>query len=309
MKSTLFSAFRLLSRAFGGRGIGKIPGVVPVYDLLYSRLKPVGLTVVESDGHRILVDPRDTAIARHFLLRAGYEQEEKEIFKRIVEPGMVVVDVGANIGDYTLLAARGVGPTGLVYAVEPEPHNFSLLTRNVAENGYANVRCLNMALAGEAGRLTLHVDPANYGGSSLIASNVPGTAKAVDVETDTLDHMLATNRPPRPVGLIKMDAQGAEAGIMEGALRTLEIPDLCLILEFWPYGLRNFRSDPAAFLDLFRGRGFEMRVIDAAGLREASVDAMFAECERRDEGRGSIDLLFARHHRLTAIQRRFVSMR
>ena len=309
MKSTLFSAFRLLSRTLGGRGIGKIPGVVPVYDYLYSRLKPGGLTVVESDGHRILVDPRDAAIARHFLLRAGYEPEEKEIFKRIVEPGMVVVDVGANIGDYTLLAARGAGPSGLVYAVEPEPHNFSLLTRNVAENGYTNVRCLNMALAGEAGRLTLHVDPANYGGSSLIASNVPGTAKAVEVVTDTLDHLLAANRPPRPAGLIKMDAQGAEAGIMEGARRTLEIPDLCLVIEFWPYGLRNFQSDPVAFLDLFRARGFEIRVVEADGLRETSVDAMFAECERRDEGRGSIDLLFARPPRMASIERKFSTVR
>ncbi len=307
MKPQLFSAFRTMSRTLGGRGIGKIPGIVPVYDFLYSRLKPSGLTVVESDGHQILVDPRDTAIARHFLLRAGYEQEEKETFKRIVDPGMVVVDVGANIGDYTLLAARAVGPAGLVYAVEPEPRNFGLLTRNVAANGYSNVRCLNMALAAEAGKLSLHVDPANYGGSSLIASNVPGTSQSVEVETDTLDHILSINLPARPAELIKMDAQGAEAGIMQGALRTLEIAGICLIIEFWPFGLRNFGSDPNAFLYLFRARGFEIRMIEEGAVRNCSIGEIFAECDRRDEGRGSVDLLFARRGRMEEIEKRLKS--
>lgn len=304
MKPQLFAAFRAMSQTLGGRGIGKIPGILPIYDYLYTRLKPTGLTVVESDGHRIAVDPRDNAIARQFLLRAGYEKEEKEIFKRIVDPGMVVVDVGANIGDYTLLAARGVGAEGLVYAVEPEPRNFSLLTRNVNANGYSNVRCLNLALAAKPGKLTLHVDPANYGGSSLIASNVPGTSETVEVETDTLDHLLASSPPPRPAGLIKMDAQGAEAGIMEGAFQTLENPSICLIIEFWPFGLRNFGSNPDAFLGLFRTRGFEIRVIDESGVRNCTTEEIFGECDRRDEGRGSIDLLFARQERLAGIEHR-----
>lgn len=304
MKSQMFSAFRAMSQTLGGRGIGKIPGIVPVYDFLYSRLKPSGLTIVESDGHRILVDPRDNAIARQFLLRSAYEQEEKEIFKRILDPGMVVVDVGANIGDYTLLAARAVGASGLVYSFEPEPHNFSLLAQNVKANGYANVRCYNKALAGEPGRLTLHVDPSNHGGSSLIASNVPDTADSVVVETDTLDNVLSANPLPRPVGLIKMDAQGAEGGIMQGASGTLATPGICLIIEFWPFGLRNFGSDPMAFLDLFRARGFEIRMIDGSGLRDCSTGEIFAECGRRDEGRGSLDLLFAGAGRLAAIEAR-----
>ena len=94
---------------------------------------------------------------------------------------------------------------------------------------------------------------------------------------------------------------------MQGALRTLEIAGICLIIEFWPFGLRNFGSDPNAFLYLFRARGFEIRMIEEGAVRNCSIGEIFAECDRRDEGRGSVDLLFARRGRMEEIEKRLKS--
>ena len=86
-----------------------------------------------------------------------YDPFETRRLRRFLRPGMVVADVGANIGYYTWLAASAIGPTGRVLAFEPGPYAFDRLQRVVRENGVRAVECVNVALSDRAGRGTLYV--------------------------------------------------------------------------------------------------------------------------------------------------------
>ena len=88
------------------------------------------------------------------------EKYETELFKKMVQDGMVVVDIGANIGYYTLIAAKLVGNKGIVYAFEPEPSNYELLCQNIAINGYTNVVPIEKAVSKTSGKTKLYVNAA-----------------------------------------------------------------------------------------------------------------------------------------------------
>lgn len=133
---------------------------------------------VEVDGFLI----EGTARTRNALqtLREGYaEPFTARLFAELVRPGMVVLDIGAFLGRYSLLAARQTGRQGRVYAFEPDPQNFPLLVRNIAINGLSDrVAALPYAVADEKSVKTLFLDPQEGSGSSLVRSR-RGAAEVV----------------------------------------------------------------------------------------------------------------------------------
>ena len=182
-------AFSRLVAALSRAGVERVPGARPAYALLHRLVFPGGEQRVVVNGMPMWVDTRDRVIATHLLGDEIWEASETAAFLAHVRPGMCVFDVGANIGYYTLLAARAVGPSGRVYAFEPEPHNFELLTRNVAENRFTNVRAINAAVSNRVGVVRLHLDDANFGSASPSRSvrSVRRRAAPVEVETVRLD--------------------------------------------------------------------------------------------------------------------------
>ena len=133
----MYYALRKTARFSGQMGLmRRLVGPV-VGRLLYS-LSPGGAGPAQIHGHTMYLassgsyPPLDMAMGR-------YEPETTRLFKETVKPGMVVVDIGAHVGYYTLLAAKQVGPDGKVYAFEPEPGNHALLLKNIGMNGYDNV--------------------------------------------------------------------------------------------------------------------------------------------------------------------------
>ena len=131
-KSLLLSIFRKTKAILAGKGLRKLPFVMTTYGLLYRYLKPTGILLIEVQNHRMYLDTRDTGVAPHLIMNGVYEEFETQVFRSMVKPGMVVLDVGANIGYYTLIAADLVGEQGRVYAFEPHPSNYDLRVRNIA---------------------------------------------------------------------------------------------------------------------------------------------------------------------------------
>ena len=217
---------------------------------------------VEADGHLLYVEPHDRAVGARLRRRGVWAAAETALCKREITPGMRVLDVGANIGYFTLLFARSVGPTGHVYAFEPEPRNFELLQRNLARNGYTNVTALPKAVSRTSGSQRLYKSPDNLGDHRL----AHGTAgrDSVDVSVIALDELLPGDAR---VDFIKLDIQGAECAAVQGArqLITRSAP-LCLITEFWPAGMRAFGDDPEQYLQELSALGFGIAVI-APGAR------------------------------------------
>ena len=140
----LLSLFEKASRFFLRIGINRIPGVSAAYYLLNELfwLGPTR-TVREIEGSKMYLNPRvkgPMRVAfRSYIRSRGKEKLTTQLFKEVVKGGYTVLDIGANIGYFTLLAARLVGKKGKVYAFEPEPRNYSMLLRNVTLNEYENV--------------------------------------------------------------------------------------------------------------------------------------------------------------------------
>lgn len=299
-----YRAFRLIkivANVFAGSGIGKIPGLVRLYESLHELARPRrGIVPVRCHGKTLFVDAADTGFIPYLICDGVYEPYETELFQQLIQPGMVVVDVGANVGYYTLLAADRVGPTGRVYAFEPDPDNYALLVRNVAHNRCTNVVTVPRALDSGSGVRALFLGSHNLGRHSFASDNVPDVGGRVDVNTIGLDEFFATMADQGDgsrVGLIKIDVEGAEGLVLAGARETLVRNDTAVLLEFWPTGMRRLGSDPRALLDGLTAIGFDLRQIDERKARCTDgivVDDLIATCEAPGQIWPIVNLLLSR---------------
>jgi FkbM family methyltransferase len=190
------------------------------------------------------------------LHRVGWlGKAERSLFQRWIRPGMVVIDVGANLGIYSLLLSRLVGSSGSVIAFEPEPDMFEALACNCKRNGAENIVLVNQALGSMPGTALLSRSLLHGGDNRLAPGHKTGFRKLVPVQVVTLDEVIGQ----RPVDFIKIDVQGWEGEVfrgMEGVLANN--PNLQIYFEFWPRGLTNAGCDPAELLSRLSGRGFHL---------------------------------------------------
>jgi FkbM family methyltransferase len=208
---------------------------------------------IEVRGKTLYLNPHDKIITTHMVLSGTWEPIETEVFLKHVKKGDTVIDVGANIGYYTVLGAEAVGPTGQVLAFEPDPTGFGFLTKNVKTNGFSNVVAEQKALSNKAGKLKLYLDEFNKGDHRIYQT---GNRPSVDIDAVKLDDYLPADR--RKVDLIKIDTQGAEIVILQGMTETLkQNPSVKMIVEFWPKGLSEFGQDAKELLDILDGMNFK----------------------------------------------------
>lgn len=211
---------------------------------------------------------------------------ERAVLSQLVRPAMTVVDVGANLGLYSLLFAQLVGPAGRVVSFEPDPDIFPLLRDNCAANGAAQVEAHNLALGSKADRLMLHRVPLNSGDNHLGSDGGTLFNRLVEVEVASLDVLMPGLRPH----FIKVDVQGWELNVLRGMEQTVRAADTASIfIEFWPEGLRRAGASPAELYSFVRHLGLTFYSCDrGAALDEASFLAL---AERM---KGHMDLLASR---------------
>jgi FkbM family methyltransferase len=223
-------------------------------------LRPPGPVPVRVRNQKIYAASLDRLLALLLLKFGNAERFEIDLWQQHLRPGMVAVDIGANLGLYTLLAAERIGPGGTVHAFEPAPHNYALLCRNVKVNGHTNVVLHEIAVADREGTVPLHLCPEHHG-DHRIYHVAHGNRPTINVRLTTLD--AALHDAPR-VDLVKMDIQGSEWRAVEGMRGLIERnPRMLLFLEFWPKGLRESGAEPADFLRRLRELGFLVRHINS----------------------------------------------
>ncbi len=260
-QSLPLGALQRLRRALKGSGISKVPGASALDGWLYRALKPQGVKSVMCHGNIVYVDGRDEGVGQALLQGGEFEHEETELFKSLVRPGMVVVDIGANLGYYTLLAARLLGGQGRVYAFEPDPANYALLVKNIQANAFSNVVSTQMAVSDHAGSHLLFRHKYNFGCHSLSKANATEYDGSTEVTTTTLDHFFAEVHPESKIDLIKMDVQGAEGQVIDGARNLLGEMKPAILMEFFPEALRNLGTDPGELLRRLEACGFKIKLI------------------------------------------------
>lgn len=195
---------------------------------------------------------RPTSIQRSFSKGQAYEPEMYELFRQILRPGMVVVDVGAHQGLFTHLAAALVGPIGSVWAFEPAPANFRVLKRRTS--AFSQVTVVRAALSDRTAVGWLAIDRDDSTRHSLFTANVGDRWRSWPVRVTTLARALPTDLSR--LDLIKIDAQGAEPQILRGARPVLKRYRPVIAFELWPAGWRASGHDPIAVFDSLKRIGY-----------------------------------------------------
>jgi FkbM family methyltransferase len=216
--------------------------------------------LAEVQGKKMYLDLSDRVHCETLYATGVWEKDVTAYLMKLLERGMVVVDIGANVGYYTLLAAEKVGGHGKVFAFEPEPSRYALLEKNVRVNGLKNVILVQKAVSNKPGAARLYLDPRHNKADHRLFDSSDGR-ESVAVETTSLDDFFKDKG--LLIHVIKMDIQGAEMAALEGMADTIKRHhDLTLITEFWPDGMKAFGFSPTEFLSTLIGHGFHLYVLN-----------------------------------------------
>lgn len=242
---------------------------VPVArDILGAIVRSAIPESIQANGCTIYLDREDIAVSGALALK-GFESYETELFEQALRPGMTVLDVGAHIGYYTLIAARKVGPTGRVIAFEPEPRNNALLRKNVAANKLSNVVILDVAASDSAGSHDLFLEKYNKGHHSFGRGSA--SAERITVKTDTIDHALERFGSPA-IDLMKIDIEGAEPIALRGMKETIaRSPAMTIFAEAYPKCLERLGTPAAEYLRQLTTLGFKLWEINEIAQNVAPI--------------------------------------
>jgi FkbM family methyltransferase len=219
---------------------------------------------VELGGYSYACDLRDS-IAREVCFTGRYEPQDTALLRRLLKPGMNFIDVGANWGYFTLVAAYLVGAGGRVLSLEPDPRLYKILGENVERNGLRHVSAHRVAASDRDGTLTLAGFDESGGnfGLSRVVEEAPDGASRFSVASRSLDALLDEREGFGQVDVLKMDIEGAEdlalsgmrVGLARGRYR-------CVLLELHPTLLAERGRSVSEVVDLLVSAGYRGWRID-----------------------------------------------
>jgi len=212
-------------------------------------------------GFTMLVDLEDW-LGQYVYLTGAYEPPTADAIAMLIGPRDTVLDIGANAGFFTLLAAARVGPAGRVVAFEPIPAVRRELAANVARNGFANVAVREEAVSDRRARLRIFEGPREHRGISSLRQleEAAASLEVPAIALDDLQHELG------PVRLAKIDVEGAELLVLQGAAAVVARDHPHLVIEFTDEYLRAFGHSAEALGSWLLERGYALYRIEPTGL-------------------------------------------
>jgi FkbM family methyltransferase len=238
---------------------------------LANRSRPPSPVAIRVGDHTFFSQRPDRILALYLLKCGANEDAERKLFASRVKKDWTVIDIGANLGCYALLASDLVGDKGNVIAFEPDAENFLMLERAIQNNGITNVSIRREAVSDLSGPSYLYLSAEHGGDHSLYD---PGEGRIRQrIDSVRLDDVI---KPGERVHLIKMDIQGSETKALRGMSRVIqENPDLIMFIEFSPEDLRQAGSSADEFWALIKELGFKADYIDEKN--GTTIQKSFAE--------------------------------
>lgn len=230
-------------------------------------------------GHKLYVNTRDYSLAPHILLDGYWENWITNVFRKVVRPGMKVLDIGSNIGWYSVLAADLIGSTGRLTSFEANPEIAELAYRNIMINGYLDrATVVNKAVFSTSTDLEFHLYDRYMGSSSLFASEAAAKSYHDELRTITVQAVALDDyfQPGSQVDFIKMDAEGAEPHILKGSDRLLrDNPQVQIMMEFAPSVLSVSWGGAEKFCAEILQLGFEIwRIEHNSTMQKVSIEEL-----------------------------------
>lgn len=203
------------------------------------------------------------------IYSGSFEWREQRFLNRFLRTGDVFVDVGANVGLFTLIAARRIGRSGHVYAFEPCSKTYQRLLTNVALNRLAQVSSYRLALSDRAAQLNINISLNGYDAWSSLAEPVLGDSYAVErVSAVTWDDFARENDLLGRVTMIKIDVEGWESRVLRGGTQALSRADAPVLqVEFTGQAARSAGSSCTELYRLLEELGYRMFTYDALSKR------------------------------------------
>ncbi len=231
----------------------------PIRKLANAILRSILPRQVKIGGALITLNPEDPVVSGALSLRL-YEREEIDFFRKHFRPEMNLIDVGANVGLYTGLALATPNFSGSILCVEPDTESRNFLAATIAANSREqnspSVAVCDCAASDCAGTTPFFRNPENRGDNRIYADSL--VREVGIVRTETLD-ALCEQHGIRKLDFLKIDVQGAEARVLNGAKKILAAsPQVILMTEFWPQGLRLCGSEPEEYLASLCELGFSI---------------------------------------------------
>lgn len=215
-----------------------------------------------SEGFDLWIHPDDEILSRSIVYDKIWEPETTKLIKNIIHKGDIGIDLGANIGYFTILMANLVGMSGKIFSFEPDPQNFDILQKNIKQNQLKNVIPKQSAIGDIDGKIKLYLSNTNAGWHKVFPTQFVDyevSKKNIDVDICSLDKLFANKK----IDLIKMDVEGYEWNTIQGGKQILEENyDIKLIFEFFPMALRANNVKPDMVLRYLLDIGFHIYVID-----------------------------------------------
>ena len=227
------------------------------------------IVTARGSGIKILCDKADKRIAPIETLNFGaYEKEDSEMLFRLLEDGLNIFDVGANIGWYSLHFAKSF-PNSTIQAFEPIPATFGYLEANIGLNQATQVHPHNFGLSDREGELMFYFDPRGSGGASAVDLQETGAAQKVLCKIQRLDSFVA--KTGARVDFMKCDVEGAELLMLTGGVETLKKFKPMVFAEMLRKWAAKFNYHPNKIIEFMAGLGYCCFVGRAGKLTEFKV--------------------------------------
>lgn len=250
-----------------------------IWDICRNRGYDLPLEVPWYDGLRVCLRLSND-LSKQLFIGGCYDPNEFFFLGRFLKSAMTVIDAGANEGLYTLFAAQSVGPQGRVWALEPSSREFDRLRLNVENNGLSNVRLFQSALSDSSGEQDLLIADAEHAGQSTLgrfANDVVRVVRQERVPVWRLDD-LASQEGLKRLDLLKLDVEGAEVRVLQGARRVLRKLRPLILFEVLEEALVHQGSSLSELLELLHDARYSVCRFDpATGLPVPAVSLTSVE--------------------------------
>lgn len=265
--------------------------------MISSRAYPLKVDGLNSPLELWLHDQRDQHVSKDIIDNGIWESFETRLVIERLGPDSVFVDVGANLGYYSVIAADQIGSSGSIIAFEPDPDNFLLLEKNLQHNSFPFVEAVNAGLSDQAREGMLYLNESNLGDHRIYDNGDGRSSRPIALVNgnDYLSSKLSC------IDLLKIDTQGAESQVIAGLMPLLQRSGdkLRIIIEFWPYGLRKAGSSADLLLDMLVSLNLPFSIVDHVGhelipASEQQLREWIEMVEKNPEDEGFMNIFLGR---------------
>lgn len=260
----------------------------------HSSLYSLKLDLLLSKNVQLFVhEAGDMHVSKAIKETGQWEIFETQLIAACLIGATNFIDVGANIGYYSILASA-LQPSLAIYAFEPEPKNAALLLKSKALNGANNIHLEQAGLAAKNSTIELFLSENNFGDHQIYDRGETRESVSVKVLNGS-DFLLSRIQS---IDVLKIDTQGAEFEVISGLLPLLkQSPDVQMVLEFWPFGLKKSGAHGHQLLDLLLELNLPMHIIDHIGhqlvpCEEVELRAWIDDLDKHSDNEGFMNLFF-----------------